>query len=60
MEPQRESDREGQVEEGVRVVLLKLVTDGSRPIGEMSESWGEEQKIETDVKHTVLFFFTVC
>lgn len=38
MEPQRESDREGQVEEGVRVVLLKLVTDGSRPIGEMSES----------------------
>lgn len=37
-EPQRESDREGQVEEGVRVALLKLVTDGSRPIGEMSDS----------------------
>uniref|UniRef100_A0A3P9C511 Serine/threonine-protein kinase n=1 Tax=Maylandia zebra TaxID=106582 RepID=A0A3P9C511_9CICH len=30
--------REGQVEEGVRVALLKLVTDGSRPIGEMRES----------------------
>lgn len=38
MEPQRESDREGEVEEGVRVALLKLVTDGSRPIGEMRES----------------------
>lgn len=37
-EPQRESDSEGQVEEGVRVALLKLVTDGSRPIGEMSDS----------------------
>lgn len=38
MELQRESAREGQVEEGVRVALLKLVTDGSRPMGEMSES----------------------
>lgn len=34
----RESDREGQVEEGVRVALLKLVTDGSRPIGEISDN----------------------
>lgn len=37
-EPQRESDSEGQVEEGVRVALLKLVTDGSRPKGEISDS----------------------
>lgn len=36
-----EPDREGQVEEGVRVVLLKLVTDGSRPMGEMSDNWRE-------------------
>lgn len=34
-----EPDRDGQVEEGVRVALLKLVTDGSRPMGEMSDSW---------------------
>lgn len=34
----RESDREGQVDEGVRVALLKLVTDGSRPIGEISDN----------------------
>lgn len=34
----RESDRDGQVEDGVRVALLKLVTDGSRPIGEISDS----------------------
>lgn len=33
-----ESTREGQVDEGVRVALLKLDTDGSRPIGEISES----------------------
>lgn len=37
-EPYRESDKEGQVEEGVRVALLKLVTDGSRPIGEISDN----------------------
>lgn len=37
-EPQRESDREGQVEEGVRVALLKLVTEGSLPRAEMSDS----------------------
>ena len=42
MEPQRESEREGQVEEGVRVALLKLVTEGSRPMGEMSDSWREQ------------------
>lgn len=34
----RESDRDGQVEDGVRVALLKLVTDGSRPIGEISDN----------------------
>lgn len=39
MELQRDSDSEGQVEDGVRVALLKLVTEGSRPMGEMSESW---------------------
>lgn len=50
MEPQRESDSEGQVEEGVRVALLKLVTDGSRPKGEMSDSWGKKKEIL--VKHT--------
>ena len=33
-----ESAREGHVEEGVRVELLKLATDGSRPIGETSDS----------------------
>lgn len=38
MEPQRESDSDGHVEEGVRVALLKLVTDGSLPMGEMSDS----------------------
>lgn len=38
MEPQRESAREGHVEEGVRVALLKLVTDGSRPRAEISDS----------------------
>lgn len=37
-EPQRESESEGQVEEGVRVALLKLVTEGSRPKAEMSDS----------------------
>lgn len=37
-EPQRESAREGQVEDGVRVALLRLVTDGSRPMGEISDS----------------------
>lgn len=37
-EPQRESAREGQVEEGVRVALLKLVTEESLPRAEMSES----------------------
>lgn len=42
--PQRESDREGQVEEGVRVALLKLVTDRSRPIGEISESCRKTHK----------------
>ena len=49
MEPQRESEREGQVEEGVRVALLKLVTEGSRPMGEMSDSWRERaaQRRET-------------
>lgn len=51
MEPQRESDREGQVDEGVRVALLKLVTDGSRPIGEMSDSWGEEEEIIFKSEH---------
>ena len=40
MELQRESAREGQVELGVRVALLKLVTEESRPRGEMSDSWG--------------------
>lgn len=54
MEPQRESDRDGQVEEGVRVALLKLVTDGSRPMGEMSDSWRENQKLY--VEHTDLNF----
>lgn len=44
-ELQRESAREGQVEEGVRVALLKLVTDGSRPMGEMSDSWRERQNL---------------
>lgn len=39
MELQRDSDSEGQVEDGVRVALLKLVTEGSRPMGEMSDSW---------------------
>lgn len=33
-----ESTREGQVDEGVRVALLKLDTDGSRPMGEISDS----------------------
>lgn len=49
-EPQRESDREGQVEEGVRVALLKLVTDGSRPMGEMSDSWGKQKIKKSEVK----------
>lgn len=44
-ELQRESAREGHVEEGVRVALLKLVTDGSRPMGEMSDSWRERQNV---------------
>lgn len=35
---QRDSAREGQVEDGVRVALLRLVTDGSRPMGEISDS----------------------
>lgn len=52
MEPQRESAREGQVEEGVRVALLKLVTDGSRPIGEMSDSYSQQQEKEMGIKHT--------
>lgn len=39
-----EPDSEGQVEDGVRVALLKLVTDGSRPIGEMSDSWEKRSK----------------
>lgn len=39
MEPQRESAREGHVEEGVRVALLKLVTDGSRPRAEISDNY---------------------
>lgn len=38
MEAQRESAREGHVEEGVRVALLKLVTDGSRTRAEISDS----------------------
>jgi len=37
-----ESTREGQVDEGVRVALLKLDTDGSRPIGEISDSYQEK------------------
>lgn len=52
MEPQRESAREGQVEEGVRVALLKLVTDGSRPIGEMSDSYSQQQEKEVGIKYT--------
>lgn len=53
MEPQRESESEGQVEEGVRVALLKLVTEGSRPIGEMSDSWGNNnKKILKIITHT--------
>lgn len=51
MEPQRESAREGQVEEGVRVALLKLVTDGSRPIGEMSDSYSQQETAE-GIKYT--------
>lgn len=31
--------REGQVEDGVRVELLRLDTEGSRPTGERSASW---------------------
>lgn len=42
-----ESTREGQVEEGVRVALLKLDTDGSRPMGEMSESCKDKTQAET-------------
>lgn len=41
-----ESTREGQVEEGVRVALLKLDTDGSRPMGEISESCKEKTQGE--------------
>lgn len=37
-----ESDSEGQVVDGVRVELLKLETEESRPIGEMSDSWKKE------------------
>lgn len=44
MEPQRESAREGHVEEGVSVALLKLVTDGSRPRAAMSDSWECEKR----------------
>lgn len=44
MELQRESAREGQVEDGVRVALLRLVTEGSRPIGEISESCRKESE----------------
>lgn len=44
MDPQRESAREGHVEEGVRVALLKLVTDGSRPRAEISDSWEHEKR----------------
>lgn len=33
------------MEEGVRVALLKLVTDGSRPMGEMSDSWRGRQNV---------------
>lgn len=52
MEPQRESAREGQVEEGVRVALLKLVTDGSRPIGEMSDNYSQKQEMGMGIKYT--------
>lgn len=41
MELHLESAREGQVDDGVRVALLKLDTEGSRPIGEISDSWNQ-------------------
>lgn len=48
MEPQRESASEGHVEEGVRVALLKLVTDGSRPRAERSDSYDKERETDAD------------
>lgn len=48
MEPQRESASEGHVEEGVRVALLKLVTDGSRPRAERSDSYKKERETDAD------------
>lgn len=44
----RVSSREGQVDEGVKVALLKLDTDGSRPRGEMSDSWESQDKTGRD------------
>ena len=49
MELQRDSAREGQVEEGVRVALLRLVTDRSRAMGEMSDSWGTQEQGHTSL-----------
>lgn len=34
------------MEEGVRVELLKLDTDGSRPIGEMSDNYNKDSTSE--------------
>lgn len=48
------------MEEGVRVALLKLVTDGSRPIGEMSDSWGKVQETFKKLFHEKRTLHAVC
>ena len=42
------STKEGQVEEGVRVELLKLDTEGSRPMGDRSDNWKKTEQGKWD------------